>query len=101
MESGNPLVMAAVLLAFCVVVIVVGLQQARHGTPVERWARSKGFALISEENELFRSSRILGVAQRLPQVFRIVVRDREGRTRKGRLEWAGSALDPMRVRWDD
>ena len=100
MESGNPIGLVVVLLAFCAVVIIVGWQLAYHGTPVERWAKANGFKLISEEREVFASVRILGMPERTSQVFRIVVRDREGRIRSGRIDWGGRPLDKMHVRWD-
>jgi len=84
-----------------VVVIAHNWNVAMHGTPVERWARAQGFTLISEHPEMVRHSRILGVVQEVPQVHRIVVRDKEGRTRHGRVEWTGRPLDKMRVTWDD
>ena len=101
MIADHPFVAGAALLFVCIVIVIFNWQIASGGTPVERWARSNGYKLISEEREVSASVRIMGIPREMMQVFHIVVRDSEGRTRKGRLEWTGSALDPMHVRWDD
>lgn len=101
MIADHPIVAVAALLLVCIVMVLVNWQLARGGTPVEQWARMNGFKLISEEREVSASVRIMGIPREMMQIYRIVVRDSEGRTRRGRLEWTGDALDPMHVRWDD
>jgi len=100
MIADHPILAGAVMLAVCVVVVLVSLHVLRVGTPVERWARANGFKLVSEHREMLASVRIMGIPRQMMQVYRIVVRDSEGRTRSGRLEWTGNALDPMHVTWD-
>lgn len=101
MIADHPIAAGFALLLVCTVMVLFNWQLARGGTPVERWARMNGFKLISEEREGSASVRIMGMPREMMQVYRIVVRDADSRTRKGRLEWTGSALDPMYVRWDD
>lgn len=100
MIADHPFVAGAALLAVCIVMVIINWHLARGGSPVERWARASGFKLISEEREVSASVRIMGIPRETMQVYRIVVRDSEGRTRHGRLEWTGNSLDPMHVRWD-
>jgi hypothetical protein len=101
MIAENPIAAGAVLLAACVVAVLITWHLIKVGTPVERWAKTNGFKLISEEREVSASVRIMGIPRQMMQIYRIVVRDGEGRTRRGRLEWTGDPLDKMHVRWDD
>jgi hypothetical protein len=101
MDSTNAIIVAVGLLAACLVAVLLKVHVSRNGTPVEQWARRHGYKLISEEREVSASVRIMGMPREMMQVFRVVVRDSEGRTRKGRLEWTGSALDAMHVRWEE
>ena len=100
MIADHPIVAGVVLLAACAVAVLLCLHVIRVGTPVERWARANGFTLVSEHREASASVRIMGIPRQMMQVYRIVVRDSEGRKRSGRLEWTGEPLDPMHVTWD-
>jgi len=98
--ADHPFVAGFVLVAVFVVIVLINLYQIRNGSPVEQWARANGYKLVSEEREVSASVRILGVPQKMMQITRIVVRDREGKTRTGHIEWTGDPLDKMHVRWD-
>lgn len=100
MIAEHPVVAGVVMLAVCVVVVLVVLHRIRTGSPVERWAKTQGYKLLSEEREVSASVRIMGIPRKMMQIYRIVVRDPEGRTRSGRLEWTGEPMDPMHVTWD-
>ena len=100
MIAEHPILAGVVMLGACVVVVLVSLHVLRVGTPVERWARANGFKLVSENREMSASVRIMGIPRQMMQVYRIVVRDPEGRTRSGRLDWTGDPLDKMHVTWD-
>ena len=99
--NGDLIALVVILLGFCVVAVVIQWHLARQGTPVERWARAHGFKVICEVSEVSPAVRVLGGGQTAPQIIRIVVRDAEGRTRSGRIDWGGRPLDKMVVTWDD
>src|SRR5262245_43712253 len=101
MIADHPVVAGLVLLTGFLGVVLISLHLTKVGTPVEQWARANGFKLISEEREVSASVRILGIPREMMQLYRIVVRDGEGKTRRGHLEWTGDPQDKMHVRWDD
>jgi hypothetical protein len=98
--DGDLVVFALFVIAAFVGIIVHNWNLARHGTPIERWTKANGFVLLSEDRDWSASSRLLGATAESPQVYCIVVRDREGKTRTGRLVWGGWPLDRMQVTWD-
>jgi hypothetical protein len=100
MDSPDAIIIGVGLLVACVVAVLIKVQVSKVGTPLENWARRQGLKIISEERTMHLSARILGEADSSPQVVRIVVRDREGRTRSGQVQ-VGRPLDKIVVRWDD
>ena len=92
------------------VFVLLGLAMAtwhygRAGSLLASWAKGNGFELLSQENCLFFRGPYFWTTTRGQEVYRVSVRDREGRTRSGYVRCGGTFLgmlgDQVDVRWDE
>ena len=71
---------------------------------LDRWAKANGFEVVSQERCWFFKGPFFWTGTRGQEVYRVTVRDGEGRTRSGYVRcggyWLGVLSEHAEVRWD-
>jgi len=100
MEAAILILMLALLGA-----LFAAWHYGRSGSLLETWARENGYLILSQENCWFFKGPYFWTSTRGQEVYRVTVRDREGRTRSGYVRCGGALLgmlsDHVDVRWDE
>ncbi len=77
----------------------------RAGSILETWARENDHLILSQENCWFFKGPFFWTSTRGQEVYRVTIRDREGRSRSGYVRCGGAFLgmlsDHVDVRWDE
>ena len=99
MEAAIPILMLVIAM-----VLFGAWHYGRAGSILETWARDNGYRILSQENCWLAKGPFFWTSTRGQEVYRITVRDREGRTRSGYVRCGGAFLgmlsDRVDVRWD-
>jgi hypothetical protein len=86
------------------VIVIVRWSHKRANEILHHWANNEGYTLISAENRYWRTGPYFLNHYRGQMIFRIVVRDSEGRERSGWVRigswFAGVFSEKTHVTWD-
>jgi hypothetical protein len=78
---------------------------SRGASLLDGWASSEGLEILSQEECWFFKGPFFWTSSKSQKVYRVTVRDAEGRTRSGYVRcggyWLGMMSDNVDVRWDD
>ena len=96
---------AALLIFVALIVLSIAWHYSLGGSMLETWARDNGLQILSQETCWFFKGPYFWSTTKGQEVYRITVRDREGRTRSGHVRCGGAFLgmlsDHVDVRWDE
>ena len=109
MTDSRTLLLGALLI---VPLLAVGIVLPSHSRALsmanamlQHWAQGNGFQILSLERCLLFKGAFSWTSSDGQPVYRVVVRDREGRERRGHVRcggfWLGVFADQVEVRWDD
>jgi hypothetical protein len=105
LNSQNAGVIIGGILIACFVVLSLVWGSSRGGSMLDRWASANGFQILSMESCWFFRGPFFWTSTRGQRIYRVTVRDGEGRTRSGYVRfggyWLGLMSDRVDVRWDD
>lgn len=93
------------VVAFVLVIGAIAWQNSRSRQILEKWAETNGYQLLNCEYQLFNQGPFFWTTARGQVVYRVTVREAQGRERAGWVRlgswWWGLWSDQVKVRWDD
>jgi len=105
MDSGNVSIAVALVAFAGLIVFLMAFNRSRSASMLADWARGQGVELVSEERCHFLKGPYFWTSSKSQVVFRVSVRDRQGRVRSGWVRCGsfigGLLSDQVDVRWDD
>lgn len=105
MDRSNIAVALTALIVVALAVLLLSLHYSRPGSMLNGWARANGFTILSQENCWLFKGPFFWTSSKGQEVYRVTVRDSEGRVRSGFVRcggfWLGLLSDHVEARWDD